>query len=100
MLRRLINLLKGRPTVNILNGYYSRPENWGRKIIETWVTMNKLASSRRSVSWGIARKHSEEVLSLLALRPYIFARRLEEANLFVVTHVSLSDPNHFQVVNR
>ena len=75
-MRRIINLFKGRSSVNILNGYYSRPENdWGWKIIETWVTRNKLASSRRPVSWGIARKNSEEVLSLLALRTYIFARR-------------------------
>ena len=40
---------------------YPRPENdLGRKITETWVTRNKLASSRRSASWRIARKTASE----------------------------------------
>ena len=83
----------------------------GRKIIETCLTGKTLASSRRSVSLGIARKtacekvgencflspHFAHTFSLAVFRAMPeLTERLEEANLFLVTHVSIPTQINFR----
>ena len=57
--RRYLKVFNAKQSKNIPND--SPPENdLGRKIIETCLTRKTLASSRHSVSWGIAGKTASE----------------------------------------